>query len=262
MRLRLLVAALIALVIPAAASAQSNGIEATIRGRVIDEETGQPVADVLVELLDHVERIRGRAITDAQGAFVLTRVAPGPFWLRGSHIAYRRTKTPPWRVEGGEVLDVTLRLHSEVALLAPLEVTARARAWSPSLANFYDRLNRRTFGTLLSRDDIERRNPQRVTDLLMDIPGLQFQGDGAMNQRVVVNARATPGIGGSGCPVQIYVDGVRATRGRMEVSPDEILSPAWLEGVEFYGGISTVPPEFLTPEARCGVIAFWTRRGG
>jgi hypothetical protein len=254
---------LLALAGPSPGSAQNNAIDGTIRGVVLDETTGGPIAGVVVEVLDHVERIRRSAITDEDGRFLLLRVFPGPFWLRATHITYVRTKTPRWRVESGEVLEVTIRLHRDVVLLAPLEVNASITSVSPVLSGFYGRLNRRMGGTLFSREEIEARNPARITDLLADLPGLRFQSDGNPSFRIVSMASALPGVGGgpNSCPVQIYVDGVRATRSG-PVSPDEILAPGSLEGVEVYRGIGTVPPEFLTPEARCGVIAFWTRRGG
>ena len=43
---------------------------------------------------------------------------------------------------------------------------------------------------------------------------------------------------------------------------DEVISPGSVEGIEVYRGLSTVPAEFLNPDAECGVIAIWTRRGG
>jgi hypothetical protein len=254
---------MLAFAMPVELRAQNNSLDGTIRGVVIDEATGQPIAGVLVEVLDHVERIRRSALTDEDGRFLLLRVFPGPFWLRATHVAYVRTKTPRWQVESGEVLEVTIRLDQNVVLLAPLEVNASIQSVSPVLSGFYDRLNRRMGGTLLSREEIEARNPSRITDLLADLPGLRVQSDGNPSFRVVSMASALPGVGAgpNSCPVQIYVDGVRATRSG-PVSPDEILAPGSLEGVEIYRGIGTVPPEFLTPEARCGVIAFWTRRAG
>jgi hypothetical protein len=259
----LVLAALSLLATAGPAAAQQNALDGVIRGVVLDERTGQGIPDVVVDVLDHVERVRRSAVTDEEGRFTLLRVFPGTFWLRTSHIGYARTKTPPWRVEAGEVLEVTIRLHPSLVLLAPLEINARAQSFSPVLAGFYERLNRRMGGTLISREDIEARNPPRVTDLLEGVTGIRLQSSGDQSFRIITMARALPGVGDgpNACPVQIYVDGVRATRGG-PVSPDELLAPGSLEGVEVYRGIGSVPAEFLTPEARCGVIAFWTRRAG
>jgi hypothetical protein len=255
----LLIAA--ALLWPSAVQAQGNLVDGAIRGVVLDELTGQGVPGVRVEVLDHVERIRRSAETDATGAFALHGVRPGAFWLRASHPGYARTRTPRWQVGSGEILEVVIRLHPEAVLLAPLEVTARVRHASPVLARFYERLNRPVGGTLISRADIEARNPARVTDLLEGVPGVSIMAGASRNDRFVSMSRALPGRGGvSGCPVQIFVDGVIANR-RGDVSPDELIAPGALEGVEVYRGLSTIPPEFLTPQARCGIIAFWTRRG-
>jgi hypothetical protein len=249
-------------VMAAPLSAQTNPVEGTIRGRVVDHLTEQPIPVARVEVLDSKERIRRIAVSDSEGNFVLPRVAPGAFWLRGRVEGYATTTTPPWRIEGGEVLTVTVFLHPEVVLLAPLAVTGRARTYSPVLAGFRERLQRRQGGTFLTRVEIESRNAARVTDLLDGVPGLRIQpATGAANRRLVSFAGALPGRSGpGGCPVQVFVDGVLATRGRADVSLDELAVPGALEGVEVYRGLGTVPSEFLTPEARCGVIALWTRR--
>lgn len=76
-------------------------------------------------------------------------------------------------------------------------------------------------------------------------------------------ARSPVGTGGGPCPVQIFLDGRLITRGAvMEVPVDDLVTPEAVEGIEVYRGLSTVPPEFLTPNSRCGVVAIWTRRGG
>jgi hypothetical protein len=68
---------------------------------------------------------------------------------------------------------------------------------------------------------------------------------------------------GGPCPVQIWVDGMLTTRAAGENVPlDDLASPGILEGIEIYRGLATIPPEFVSPGARCGVIAIWTRRGG
>lgn len=245
--------------LPGRASAQRASIDATINGRVVEEGTEQPITDAWVRLLDDRRRTLASARTDDAGRFAFTRVNPGPLAFRVARIGYRETTTPYWRVDGGESLDVTIRLDATAVLLAPLEITALTRSRSPMLAAFYNRLDRRIGGTFFSREDIERRRPARVTDLLVDVPGLRLQGGSTIGSRIATFERSLPGTGGGACPIQVYVDGMHA---KGEVSLNDLASPAGLEGMEVYKGLATVPPEFHTPEARCGVIALWTRRGG
>lgn len=255
-------------ILPVRVVAQERaGVDATIRGQVVDARTEVGISGALVEFLDTRDRIRRRTTADEEGRFVLMRLDPGPFTLRASHPSFVRTQTPRWWVESGDVLTVTIHMHPEVVPLAPLEVTARARTRSPVLSGFYDRLQRRTTGSFITRDEIEDRNPARVTDLLETLPGVTLDHAQGGSARTVVMARSLPGFGrppgargDHSCPVQIYVDGMLATRGGA-ASPDELASPLDLEGVEVYRGLAGVPAEFLTPEARCGVIALWTRRG-
>lgn len=261
--IRILVA-LLALTSGDRASAQGNAVEATIRGRVIDESTAQPIPDVHVEFVDGRTRTAKSAVSDAEGNFLLSGVPSGFFRLRAARIGYARAVTPYWRIEPGEILTVTIRLHPDAVLLAPLEITARARSRSPVLSNFYQRLERRVGGVFITREEIERSNAGLVTDLLRMVPGVEIDGGGGQHDRVVTMVRAIPVTSfANGCPVQIYLDGILATRGATDrVSLDELATPNVLEGIEVFRGLATVPPEFLSPEARCGVIALWTRRGG
>lgn len=239
---------------------QTNSVDGTIFGQVVDETTGAPVPGVLVEFLDVRDRPRRRTTTDAEGNFVLGRLPAGEFSLRASSVGYQRTQTPSWWIDSGEVLSVTIRIHSDVILLAPLEVTARSLTRSAVLSGFYDRMDRRVIGTFITREEIEERNPTLVTDLFYTLPGVQLTAvQGGAHTRMVSMGRSMFAAGGGDCPVQVYVDGILATRGE-PASPDELASPQDLEGIEVYRGLAGVPAEFLTPEARCGVIALWTRR--
>ncbi len=261
------VAVTLVLVAPGHGATQERpSVDGTIRGQVIDARSGVGVPGALVQLLDSSERIRSQATADEEGRFVLVRVNPGSFRLRVRHSSFIETVTPRWWVEAGEVLTVSIRVDPEVIPLAPLEVTARARSHSPVLSGFYDRLDRGVTGTFITRDEIVERNPTRVTELLELLPGVTLDHAQGGNARTVVMARSLPGFatppgarGDHSCPVQIYVDGILATRGGA-ASPDELATPLDLEGVEVYRGLGGVPAEFLTPEARCGVIALWTRR--
>jgi hypothetical protein len=241
------------------AAAQRASIDGAIHGRVLEESTGEPIVDAFVRVLDAQRRTLGTAATDEQGRFSFPRLKPGPFAFRVARMGYTEITTPYWQVMGGETLEVTVRLHPTTVLLAPLEINARSRSESPMLAAFYSRLDRRMGGTFFSREDIERRRPAQLTDLLVDVPGVRLQGGSRISDRIVTFDRSLFRPGGGECQVQVYIDGMPA---RGEVSINELASPAGLEGMEVYRGLSTVPPEFLTPEARCGVIALWTRRGG
>ncbi len=257
--------AVLQLAAPCQGLAQQTPADGTIMGQVVDErsETGIPGAEV--EFLDESRGVRARTVTDDEGYFALHRLPPGSFRLRVRQLGYMETTTPAWWVQTGEVLSVIVRLQPDAILLAPLEVTGLSRPLHvPALEGFYRRLESSVGGIYFTREEIEARNPARITDLLVDVPGVRLQqapSPGPGQLMVVSFARTLRGRGGGDCPVQVFVDGVLASRGRGPVPLDELASPYALEGMEVYRGLSSLPAEFLTPDARCGVVVLWTRRG-
>lgn len=241
---------------------QPEGVE--IQGRVIDNVTGEPVPGATVVALDSYGDRMARRITDQAGEFSLLVQHRAAVRLRAGRLGYQDVTTPFLHFEGRDFFVVQLLLDVDAVLLAPLEVVAHGTRLfrSPTFSEF-DLRARSGFGSYFTRADIERIQPGRVTDLLQQIPGVHLQSRGRGARRTVSMGRTTMGPGGGGCPVQIFVDGRLITRaGAGEISVDDLVVPQAVEGIEVYRGLSTVPPEFLNPDARCGVIGIWTRRGG
>lgn len=258
---RLLAVGLLLLGAAAAAEAQVH-----LYGRVIEDASEQPIAGADVVLQDARGRVVASRTTDELGQFRFLVEQTGPVRLRVGRVGYRPVTTPELDFGDYTLFSVEVRLAVEAVLLAPLEVVGRSRSsLSPTLAGFERRRQGGT-GWYVTRADIERQKPDRVTDLLATAPGV------AIHRRIVFMGRA------GGCPAQIYVDGFllnrptpagsgmgpgRRTPSSTEMFPiDDVVKPDVVEGIEVYQGLSRVPPEFLSPEAACGVVAVWTRRGG
>lgn len=244
--------------------AQVNQVR--IEGRVVDEQTGEPVPSVDLVVRAGNDRFITNTVTDDGGRFELQLSRLHAISIYASRIGYADNQTPVLRFGDHDFFRVEIRLDPVAVLLAPLEVLTRRKGdRSPVLENF-DRRVHIGSGYYITREDIEARRPSLVTDLLATVPGVRVVGSGAGTRRTIEIART----GGRDCPVQIFVDGMLVTR---RVSPafgaptagytiDDVALPNSVEGIEIYRGLSTVPAEFLTPDADCGVVAIWTRRGG
>lgn len=257
-RLLLLPAALLSLAAAAPLAAQIR-----LSGSVLDDSTGAPIAGARVELYDYWGQRRFVRTTGADGGFVIELRRAGGYRLRTSRVGYAAAMTPTLWTEGSSFMNVEIRLKSDRVLLAPVTVLARARSRSsPAFDNFYAR-HRSGIGTFFTRDDIERIQPTNLTDLVATVPGMSAQRSGGSSP-ILYSRQSTRG--GRDCPVQIFVDGrllnPRAPSGDViGMTLDQAVLPSSVEGLEIYSGLSTVPAEFLNQDARCGVVAVWTRRG-
>jgi hypothetical protein len=254
----LLAAVLCLLLSAASASAQTR-----VSGTVLDDQTGQPVAGARIEILDWGARKLAERVTDANGVFEYTFSRPNSFRVRVTRLGYARVVTPELSTGRNTYLNVQVRLKSDTVLLAPLAVVARGGSPpSPLLDGFYARAGA-GFGTYYTRDEIERLRPSRLSDVVLRTPGF-FVGGGSVG-RQLYSSRA--GGVNRDCPAQIYIDGFllnpRHRSGEViGMALDDAVLPQDVEGIEIYRGLATVPAEFLNEDAKCAVIAVWTRRGG
>jgi hypothetical protein len=255
-------------------SAPPLAAQTVLRGELVDEHTGRPISGARVRLLSADSRPLRGTLTDSLGHFSFPVRQAGAYRLHAERIGYRPTLTPHLRLAAGDTLQVEFRLAVNAVLLAPVEIVARSRARAnPVLEGFYVR-RQRGFGQFVSREEIEQRSPFYITDILGTVPGVRVAPGGRTGSRNVYMARSAHGD----CPVQIYLDGALVNRpvaarrisdslrvsdqyANLEWTIDDMVSPSSVEGIEIYRGLSEVPAEFGGPNAHCGVIAVWTKRG-
>jgi hypothetical protein len=256
--------ALLALAAPARAQGVFTGV-------VVDNATNAPIEKARVTLLNQQGRRVRTAETSSAGRFLFTP-PPGYYRFRVERVGYVQVNTAHVRVVRDSV-DLEIRMRDDAVMLAPVTVVARSGRVSPVLDGFYARMEN-GFGRYITRELIEQRQPGNITDMLRTLPGIRTTSRASGFGTDVQMNRASPRA--DGCPVQIFLDGIRINRSgtpmvqrdsldtdlvalNETIALDDLADPSELEGIEVYYGLAGVPAEFMGPDARCGTVAVWTR---
>lgn len=229
------------------------GVAQTISGRVIDQFTEAPIGGAVVAVRDSMGSTVDITTSDAEGNFRFN-IDPGTYSFFVRSVGYAPTVTPAVGLKPGQVLDLTITMPARLVItLEPLVVEGDSfpDARGP-LVGFYQRAER-GLGVFILREEIELRQPTKLSDLLFGKVGVRvYSIRGEMNKKMIR-------IGGARCTPMIWIDGTRvAFIGDADI--DELIYAYDLEGVEIYT-ISQIPAEFMSGSAACGVIVMWTARG-
>jgi hypothetical protein len=178
-----------------------------VGGRVIDQETGEAVADAMVL----VEGTGLGGLTSSLGLFELAQVPPGNWVIRVQHIAYgefRDTLSVPPDAE------ITLRviLSPETIELEPVVVEAMSR-------RDYDARARGTAANVVTREQIEESmgTSQSLAQVLQrNLTGANIRGNPSGLGTICLEFRAPRSLQDPiGCKSPtVFVDGVRVQNPR------------------------------------------------
>lgn len=240
-------------------------------GTVVRHDTGAPVAGAMVLVRDVNGRPVYSAVTDGDGRFWFQHPDQHTrrFELTVEHVAYGRVSQVV-DFAPGEQLDVEVVLTERAIALDPIVVTQRRRGLLVDVG-FYDRLEEGA-GLFIEREEVERRRPSRITDLMQGKPGITVMQTGAFTRDIRVIAPARMG-GNTDCQPAIWLDGSLARSGGVPRLSDvggqptqpqlsELVAPEEIEAIEVYKGPAGLPDEYRSSDSSCGVVLIWTRRGG
>jgi hypothetical protein len=225
----------------------------SILGTVRDQEWGQVVRGVDVAVKDTDIRTQ----SDLRGNFRIPELPWGDYTLTFDHPSYGHYETN-LRIIGGRSHDLEVHLPPEAIEMPPIIVRVRPRRWYGDMVGLQDRIDRGV-GYIMTRDEIDERQPLNLAEVLRTAPGVDVvQSGSSITGTFEVRMRNAQTMMGQTCPPAVWVDGIKWRDVRSAYTG---IAGIELEVVEIYNGPAQVPGEFLDSSASCGAVIVWTRRG-
>lgn len=224
--------------------------EGRLVGRVVDAATAQPIEHATVR----VSGTELETVTDSTGRFEFDRVPADEYPVRAEHPDYRHSVASV-KVPGRTTVEVMIRLGQAPIELDPITVVATRRTIGGTLLQGFETRRERGFGYFITREELEKRPPSTLGQVLATVPGFRISSAGR-NATRIMSSRVP------GCSPAVYIDGVPSPRGVDSMEFINYTLTDDIYGVEVYRGLSELPAEFADRNPACGAIVIWTRRGG
>jgi hypothetical protein len=230
----------------------ARGTIATTRiaGIVTAAIGNRPVANALVRFGEGKE-----ARTNERGEWMLPDAQIGTRMIEiralGFYPEHRAVDVVPGSAPVQSSL-LTLR-----AVLDTARITA-ARVSNLHMKGFEERRQSTGIGHFMTAQDIARRRPSLISDVLRLVPGMRFERSGNDGAETMILMRATFGLEDK-CTPEIFID--NRFLGYMSGEDlDMSVRPNDVAGIEVYPS-SMAPAEFNRGMAssHCGVIVIWTK---
>jgi hypothetical protein len=223
--------------------------DASLQIRVIDGETGRPLANARVGFPE----LGLFTLATVDGLASITGIPSGQHILEVTMQGYAPAESVV-EFDSGSRAEGEVRLGPQPIVLEGVTVSTRAR-FSPALARsgFYDRA-RRGIGRQLDRIEIEAKAPIFPSDVFRGMPGVRLVPIG-FGRYALMGTRGASLSSAGRCPMQLYLDG-RPWQGNIDD-----LEIDHIEAIEVYAGVSQIPVQYSTTAANttCGVVLIWRR---
>lgn len=219
-------------------------IQGNITGTAMDS-AGTPLLGV--ELA--VDGSPARAFSDEHGVFHLGGVPLGTRRLTARRLGFA-PKQVSVEVSQATEATVSIRLTPVAATLPPVVIQPARMNYTGRLAGYYERLQKKSGGYFITRDQIDRENPRMLGQLLQHVPGVTaVRGRGRANG---IRLR------GRSCWPLVWIDGVPMPAGEVDL---DSFSPTTIHGIELYLGSTTAPARYIYTRdiSSCGTILLWSR---
>lgn len=275
-RLSLLVACVV--MHAAVAGAQATSV---ISGRVVRAGSSAGIPAAEVTLAPSALRLG----TESTGAFRFDNVPAGRYTLHVRRLGFA-PESLGVDVPRAELTLVIIALREVPQQLDTVPVIGRDELLaSGKLAGFYERKRMGT-GRFLEAKDIEKMLTRRLADIMVArLPGtraVRGRGTAAYISTIRMAPHplvgAAPGAQPAGamssraprptqCYPDVYLDGAMVYTSGLEMDRDagdvrfdvNVVDPAHVSAIEFYGGAAQMPAQFNRTGSACGALLIWTK---
>jgi hypothetical protein len=254
------IALLVIAAAPSRLSAQSTTKSSLVIASVADANSGAPLPDAEVKLVD----ANMAAKTDWSGEARIANVSPGTHKFEVRHAGYDVLEVD--LLVAGDSTGPVFRLASTKPAPALQPVTVNAQP-SPSYLTDFETRRAQGLGKFITADQLASQANQPLMSIVVHtFNGLMSAPDPERSGRDVLltrrgNARLDMSAlpkdqhfsNESHCGVDIYLDGSQFT--------DDLASirPADLAGIEYYP-MSAAPGQFRRLSDSCGVLVLWSKK--
>jgi TonB family protein len=192
-----------------------------------------------------------RSVTDEHGVFHLGGVPLGSAPLSVRRMGFGPS-TIPVTISAANlrVEDLRVTLSPLPTVLSPVRVISRKVDYTGRLAGYYQRLEKRSGGYFITRDQIDRQNPRTLSQLLLHVPGITPYKGRAGIQGIRMRGRL--------CWPLVWIDGTPMPAGEADL---DAFAPQTIHGIELYLGSTTAPTRFILGRVdnSCGTVVLWSR---
>ena len=227
----------------------------TVRGTVVDDESGVPMGTVEVALLGTDDSIVGWYVTDENGRFVARMPDAALYRLRATRIGYEPSTSDAFALAPRQGVMAELRLQLDPVELNPLDAIVAGQNVVLAGVGFYRR-QRMGAGQFRTPEELETRRPRDLSDLLWGMSGVRVvQPRGTFAVDVLSNRRSE-----AVCRPSVTIDNRIEQRGGQESSGwHESLNVRDVAAIEVYAGQAGLPERVAGPVSPCGAILIWTK---
>ncbi|GAC1412945.1 MAG: hypothetical protein NVSMB53_10180 [Gemmatimonadaceae bacterium] len=226
---------------PRLLDAQQEGV---VTGSVTDS-SGVPVLGAELS----VDGLAGRASSDERGGFRISGVPLGERRLNVRRLGFAPVAVGV-KVSREAEARVDIRLNILAAALPPVVVHGTGVVYTGRLAGYYERLEKKSSGYFITREQIDEENPQRLGQLLQRVPGISaVRGPAGMTGVRMRGRRCWP---------LVWIDGTPMPAGEVDL---DSFAPSTIQGIELYLGSTTAPIRYMYNRdlSSCGTVLIWSR---
>ncbi len=223
---------------------------------------GDPLPETSLEVVSggHTRQ----AVTGPTGRALLPEVEPGNVVVRARHIGYTPGEVTKDVVAGRNLIPILMSTVT-LPMLDTMRVTAQSRtARVGRHFEFEERLRMHAANAAFTKEEIDKRGPVDIWQMLMNVPGVKIVDSGMVTAESTRGMRVTPQLTLVPCYFRIFVDGMEMKPVRPQDAAVDLRllpKPNEVHGIEVFDGPARIPLQYsgARDDTWCGMIMIWTR---